>query len=178
MTPRILRIIVSILFLLLLTACNAGVETEGNSETAVPNLLQTTTEEEHEPFVSRLADIQAAKAAWEAHDIEAYQVNLAYRPVQKNPQLLRIQVRGDDIELLKHDCMPAQNCVMINDLDLSALTIDAVLAQVEAMAEAENPEAEIFHLGHIVYHDTYDFPRLIESSQGAWTFTDFRVLEE
>ena len=89
MTPSFLRILVSLLLLLLLAACNSGVETEGDAETAVSNLPQTTSEEEHEPFVSRLPDIQAAKAAWEAHDIEAYQVNLDYRPIQKNPQLLR-----------------------------------------------------------------------------------------
>lgn len=111
-----------------------------------------------------------AKAGWEAQHIQSYLIDIQYNEPQKNPQSVVVEVRNGVATFLDHDCMPQRTCIM-SKLDPADFTIDTLTARAQTLLLA----GEITHL---VYHDTYHYPRVIESGQGTWLISNFRLLDE
>ena len=144
-----------LLLVLLLVGCGGG-------ETAVSPIPPTPS--------TRQQELTEAKAGWEAQHIQSYLIDIQYNEPQKNPQNVVVEVRDGVAAFLDHDCMPQRTCIM-SKLDPADFAIDALIARTQTLLA----EGEITHL---VYHDTYHYPRVIESGQGTWLISNFRLLDE
>jgi hypothetical protein len=102
--------------------------------------------------------------------MQSYLIDIQYNEPQKNPQTMVVEVRDGVASFLDHDCMPQRTCIM-SKLDPADFTIDALTARAQMLLA----EGEITHL---VYHDSYHYPRVIESNKGTWLISNFRPLDE
>lgn len=119
---------------------------------------------------SREQELSAAQANWQAQQIQSYLIDIQYNEPAKDPQTLVVEVRDGTATFLDHDCMPQRTCAL-SKLDPATFTIDALIARAQTLLI----EGEITHL---VYHDTYHYPRVIESAKGTWLISNFRLPSE
>lgn len=114
--------------------------------------------------------MDAAAQAWQGQGIDSYTMKVQYNPPGWNAQLLDITVRDHEAEFVTHKCMPERTCAL-RQLDEADFTIDRIISSAQLLIDRGVVE-------HVVYHETYDFPRVIESPEGTWILSDFKPLEE
>lgn len=113
--------------------------------------------------------LAAAKADWEAQQLNSYSIDIQYNEPQKNAQNLVVEVRQGEASIVSHSCMPQRTCVMLQ-LAPADFTIDHLIARTETLLAAGD-------ITHLVYHESYAYPRIIESQQGTWLISNFQPLE-
>jgi hypothetical protein len=115
-------------------------------------------------------ELQAAAAAWQAHGIDDYTAKIRYRHPGWNTQEFQVRVENGTPTVEEQSCIPERNCPL-HDVDSARLTVDNVLT--EALAAAATGQVD-----HLVYHETYNFPRIVAMEPGAdvdsWEISNFQ----
>lgn len=148
-----------VLFCFLCVLVTAGCQ----SETGGPEARSTQTANE--------LQLEEAKAAWEASQVEAYIMRVRYRHPGWHVQVLDVRVEDGTATVISHSCVPRRSC-STHEVSNSLLTVDNVFR--EALAAAASG-----HIDHLVIHEKYGFPRIVSVNGDAdsWEISNFKVLE-
>lgn len=136
-----------------LTAC-------GGSEP--PESLPPTPSEQRIKLESEIA-------AWDALNIDSYQVRVTYRKRGWDPHVMDLRVDEGTASFEDFGCFPEQTCFE-RELDPQRFTLDAIFN------DALN-YADFSLLNEYPYNADYGFPRIINAGEEAWEISNFRPLE-
>jgi hypothetical protein len=114
-------------------------------------------------------DIEDAAAAWESQAITDYQMNVKFRHPGWNVQVLDVSVSDGTPVVESHTCFPERSCA-VRQVDASRLTVANLIAELRRAAAQGIVE-------HVVYHDTFAFPRIITTGEDSWEISNFRVAD-
>lgn len=114
-------------------------------------------------------ELEDAFAEWDTHAITNYSMRITYHHTGWHTQILDIVVNNDTVELVDHSCIPERDCGL--------RPIEAVDFSLDSIHKAVQPIADQQEILHVVYHEEYGFPRIIQAIPDSWTITDFQPLE-
>ena len=106
---------------------------------------------------------------WEALGITSYAMNLTYRHPGWEPQTMVVEVRDGTASFTEKGCFPERDCY-VRPLEAADFTLAHILPQVATLIDQRS-------VTHIVYHDQYFFPRIIDSPEEGWEISNFRLLD-
>lgn len=115
-------------------------------------------------------EVEDAFTVWESHAITNYSMRVTYNHAGWAPQILDIIVNNDEVELVEQSCIPERDCGL-RPIEASDFSLASIYQAIQPIADQQA-------IMHIVYHDEYGFPRLIQASPDSWTITDFQPLDE